>query len=219
MIRGHRSKNMDNLIKTFGVSFKAYPKITIQSRRLQQQQSRQRRQQGPQRVELSSLTMNIIQGSVECKFQLTNKDEDGHSNMSSIVGGNLTFRLICFFIISTGLDTNISCFQFLLSEVLHGSEEHHLGKGNQLAEDEPVVDHLGGRGGGQALHLADEDRCRHQHGGEVDAEGCLKEERLKEGGGKGDCSEKKGGEVGRHHLTEDLPLHRKNHGDSLFLIR
>ena len=35
----------------------------------------------------------------------------------------------------------------LLPQVLLDSEKHHLGKGNQLAEDQPVVDHLSGRGG------------------------------------------------------------------------
>ena len=49
----------------------------------------------------------------------------------------------------------------LFPKVLHGSQEHHLGKGNQLAENEPDVDHLDVRGGGQALHLADEDGGHH----------------------------------------------------------
>ena len=67
-------------------------------------------------------------------------------------------------------------------------KRYHLGKGNQLAEDEPVVDHFGGGGGGQALHLAYEDGSHHQHGGQVHAQCRLKEERLEEGGGKRDCS-------------------------------
>ena len=33
----------------------------------------------------------------------------------------------------------------------------------------------------------------HQHGGQVHTQGCFKEERLDEGGGKGDYSEKEGG--------------------------
>ena len=63
------------------------------------------------------------------------------------------------------------------------------------------------RGGGQALHLADEDGGHNQHGGQVHTQGCLEEERLEEGGGKVDCSQKKGREVGGHHLACDLPLH------------
>ena len=51
----------------------------------------------------------------------------------------------------------------IVPEELQRCHKHHLNKWNQLAEDEPVVDHLGGRGGGQALHLADEDRGHHQH--------------------------------------------------------
>ena len=39
--------------------------------------------------------------------------------------------------------------RWFLSEILHNSEEHHLSKGNQLAEDQPYVDHLDVRGGGR----------------------------------------------------------------------
>ena len=74
------------------------------------------------------------------------------------------------------------------SMILHGCEEDNLSKGNHLAEDEPDVDHLDVRGGGQALHLADEDGGHHQHCGQVHTQGCLKEEGLEEGGGKGDRS-------------------------------
>ena len=94
----------------------------------------------------------------------------------------------------------------------------HLYKGHQLTEDEPVVDHLGVGGERELLHDADEDGRHDQHVGQVHREGGLKEERLEEGGGKCDCSQKKGREVGGHHLTENLPLHRKDHGDSFFLI-
>merc|ERR1719209_1822822 len=60
--------------------------------------------------------------------------------------------------------------------ILHGSEKNHLSERHHLAEDEPDVNHLDVRGGGQALHLADEDGSHHQHGGQVHAQGCLKEE-------------------------------------------
>ena len=76
------------------------------------------------------------------------------------------------------------------SEELHGSEKHNLGERPQL--------------NWEALHLADEDRRYHQHGGQVHAQSCLKEERLEEGGGVGDQHEEEGGEVGGHHLAHDL---------------
>ena len=104
---------------------------------------------------------------------------------------------------------------FLLPEVLLSCEKHHLDKRNQLTEDQPVVDHLGGRGGGQALYLADEDGGHHQHGGQIHTQGCLKEERLEEGGGVGDHHEEEGGEVSGHHLAQDLPLHLYCHLNSL----
>ena len=99
--------------------------------------------------------------------------------------------------------------------VLHGSEEYNLSKGNHLADDKPDVDHLDVRGGRQALHLADEDGGHHQHSGQVHTQGRLKEERLEEGGGKSDRSQKKGWEVGGHHLADDLPFHHHNHAESL----
>ena len=53
------------------------------------------------------------------------------------------------------------------SVVLHSGEDDDLSKRNHLAEDEPDVNHLDVGGGGQALHLADEDGGHHQHGGQV----------------------------------------------------
>ena len=82
----------------------------------------------------------------------------------------------------------------------------HLSEGNKLAEYQPDVDHLGVGGEGQLLHHTDEDGRHHQHVGQVHCEGSLKEERLEEGGGKGDHEQEEGGEVGGQHLTHDLPL-------------
>ena len=64
-----------------------------------------------------------------------------------------------------------------------------LYKGHQLAEDEPVVNHLCVGGEREPLHDADEDGCHDQHVGQVHGEGRLKEEWLEEGGGKGDHHE------------------------------
>ena len=97
-------------------------------------------------------------------------------------------------------------FPLILSEIFHGSEKQHLGEGNQLAEDQPDVDHLDVGCGWQALHLAEKDGGHHQHGGQVHAQCCLKEERFEERGCKSDCHEKNGGGIGRHHFARDLPL-------------
>ena len=75
--------------------------------------------------------------------------------------------------------------------------EAHLYKRYQLAEDEPVVDHLGVGGERELLHDADEDGRHHQHVGQVHREGGLKEERLEEGGGKGDHQEQGRGKIRR----------------------
>ena len=76
----------------------------------------------------------------------------------------------------------ICCFIF--SEIFNSCEQDNFSKGNQLANDQPDVDHLGVRGGGQALHLADEDGRQHQHSGQVHTEGRLEEEWLEEAGCK-----------------------------------
>ena len=77
-------------------------------------------------------------------------------------------------------------FTPLSSLIFHSSEQDNLDKRIDLAKDQPDVNHLDVRGGGKALHLADEDGGHHQHGGQVHTQGCLKEERLEESGGKGD---------------------------------
>ena len=96
---------------------------------------------------------------------------------------------------------------FLCPLVLYGCQENDLSEGNHLAEDKPQVDHLDVGGGGQALHLADEDRRHHQHGRQVHTQGGLKEEGLEEGGGECDSQQKEGGKVCCHQLTCDLPTH------------
>ena len=108
---------------------------------------------------------------------------------------------------SIGWDYHFLLFLCVYSVVLHCGEEDDLSKGNHLAENEPDVDHLDVGGGGQALHLADEDRRHHQHGRQVHAQGGLKEEGLEEGGGECDSQQKEGGKVCGHQLTCDLPTH------------
>ena len=46
-------------------------------------------------------------------------------------------------------------------------QEDYLRKGNQLTEDQPVVNHLRIGGQGKFLHDADEDGRHHQHVGQV----------------------------------------------------
>ena len=116
-----------------------------------------------------------------------------------------------------GWDYHFLLFRCVYSVVLHRSEEDDLSKGNHLAENEPDVDHLNVGGGGQALHLADEDGRHHQHGRQVHAQGCLEEEGLEEGGCEGDGNEKKRWKIGRHHLPGDLSPKHNHHLDPIFL--
>ena len=49
----------------------------------------------------------------------------------------------------------------------------HLSERDELAEDEPEVDHLGVGGEGQLLHHACEDCRHHQHVGQVHRKSCV----------------------------------------------
>ena len=89
----------------------------------------------------------------------------------------------------------------------------NLSKRHQLAQDQPVVDHLGGRGGGKALHLADKDSCHHQHGGQIYTQSRFKEEWFEERCSIGDHHEEEGREVSGHHLTHDLSFNCDCHTD------
>ena len=115
----------------------------------------------------------------------------------------------------------------LVSQKLQGSKKDdlanrdllvmvgHLSEGNQLAEDEPDVNHFEVGGEGQLLHHTCEDCRHHQHVCQVNRQGSLEEEGLKEGGGKGDHHEQDGGQVGAHHLAHDLPPKHNGHTYSL----
>ena len=94
----------------------------------------------------------------------------------------------------------------------------HLSEGNQLAEDQPEVNHLQVGGGGQPLHHTDEDGRHDQHVGQVHRQSGFEVDRLEEGGGKGDQHEKDGGQIGGHHLTHDLPLQGYGHFYSFLIV-
>ena len=64
--------------------------------------------------------------------------------------------------------------------------ECYLREGDQLAEDEPDIDHLQVGCSGQPAHHAGEDSGHDQHVGQVHSQGSLEVDRLEEGGGKGD---------------------------------
>ena len=99
--------------------------------------------------------------------------------------------------------------------VLHDSEKDNFSKGNHLAEDEPDVNHLDVRGGGQALHLADEDGRQDEHCGQVHTQCGFEEDRFEGGGGKCDCNEKERGEVGGQQLAHNLSLHCEFHSQTI----
>ena len=56
------------------------------------------------------------------------------------------------------------------------------------------------------------------HGGQVYAQGCLKEEGLEEGGGEGDGEEQEGGEVGGHQLADKLSLQDDRHSQPILVF-
>ena len=96
-------------------------------------------------------------------------------------------------------------------QTLDPCSQDDLKEGDNQAEDQPDVDHLHVRGGGQLLYLAGEDGGHHQHNGQVDSDYISKEVFVKEGGGKCDEEQEDGGEVGGHqlcgHLSSQLYAH------------
>ena len=76
---------------------------------------------------------------------------------------------------------------------LNCSSEDDFKEGDNQAEDQPDVNHLHVRGGGQLLYLAGEDGRHHQHNGQVDCKRIAKHVSFKEGGGVGDEEKEDGG--------------------------
>ena len=71
-------------------------------------------------------------------------------------------------------------------QTLDCRSQDHLKEGDNQAEDQPDVDHLHVRSGGQLLYLAGEDGGHHQHDGQVHGDGVAKQALVKEDGDKGD---------------------------------
>ena len=107
----------------------------------------------------------------------------------------------------------IPCFTDVAAaaQTLNCSSEDDLKEGDNQAEDQPDVNHLHVRGGGQLLYLAGEDGGHHQHNGQVDLSCITKELLVKEDGGKADEKQEDGGEVGGQQLCGNLSLQCEGH--------
>ena len=103
-------------------------------------------------------------------------------------------------------------------ETLDGSSQDHFKEGDYEAKDQPDVDHLHVRGGGQLLDLAGEDGGHHQHDGQVHSDGIAKQGFVKEDGDEGDEEQEDGGEVGGQQLSGHLPLEHYGHDHQLLLL-
>ena len=98
------------------------------------------------------------------------------------------------------------------AQTLDCCSQDDLKEGDHQTGDQPDVDHLHVRCGGQLLYLAGEDGCHHQHDGQVHGNGVAKEVFVEEDGGEGDEEQEDGGEVGGHQLCDYLPLEFYGHG-------
>ena len=78
-------------------------------------------------------------------------------------------------------------------ETLDCSSQDHFKEGDYEAKDQPDVDHLHVRGGGQLFDLAGENSGHHQHDGQVHSNDIAKKAFLKEDGGEGDEEQEDGG--------------------------
>ena len=68
------------------------------------------------------------------------------------------------------------------------------------------------------VFLRHEDGSEHQHRGQVHTKGCLKEIRLKYGGGKGDDDQEHGGKVGGEQFRGRSPFEENEHLDSILRV-
>ena len=94
---------------------------------------------------------------------------------------------------------------------LNSCSDDNFEKGDNQGEDQPDIDHLHVRGGGQFLYLAREDGGHHQHDGQVHSNGIGKKFFFKEDGDKGDEEQEGGGEVGGEKFHGNLPLQLQGH--------
>ena len=69
---------------------------------------------------------------------------------------------------------------------IDGSSQDDIKERHNQTEDEPDVNHLCVRSGGQLLYLAGEDGGHHQHNGQVYSNGIAEQVFVKEDGGEGD---------------------------------
>ena len=139
---------------------------------------------------------------------------------------DLTNIVVCLFQSSSNsrddafMDCLGGCFLqivvLLRSDVFLGSQKDHLSEGNQLTENQPIVDKFGVGGVGQLLHHADEDGRHHKHVRQVHCQGSLEEEGFEEGGGKGDHQEKEGWKVRGHDLAHDFSFQDYGHFYAIF---
>ena len=135
-----------------------------------------------------------------------NPDSPNFTRKSLLVG------IFFFFLVFLGL-VGICWFTDLTVAVdtLNCSSEDDFKEGDNQAEDQPDVNHLHVRGGGQLLYLAGEDGGHHQHDGQVHSNGIAKQVFVKEDGDKGDEEQEDGGEVGGQQLCSNLPLQLHGH--------
>ena len=78
-------------------------------------------------------------------------------------------------------------------QTLDRSSQDDIKEGDHQTADQPDVNHLHVRGGGQLLYLAGEDGGHHQHNGQVHSDGIPKQGFVKEDGDEGDEEQEDGG--------------------------
>ena len=97
-------------------------------------------------------------------------------------------------------------------------EKDDLDEWDQLAANEPDIDHLDVGSGGKSLHHSDEDGGEYQHCGQVDTKGRLKEVWFEEGGCPGDQNKKNRWQVSRHQLIQNFSFEHNFHLYSLLWL-
>ena len=92
------------------------------------------------------------------------------------------------------------------SHGVHESVENDLGKGNELAKDEPDVHHLDVGGGRETASHTDEQCGEDKEGGEVDRDNGFKEKLLEKVGAVDNDQDEEGRDINSHDSIHHTSL-------------
>ena len=138
------------------------------------------------------------------KISLGNSVIKSHPPWRNLLGSSVCVAVFFLFGIHHLTENLFLRFTDTAAAVHHtidGSSKDDIKERHNQTEDEPDVNHLCVRSGGQLLYLAGEDGGHHQHDGQVHSDGVTKKMFVKEYGHEADEKQEDGGEVVSNSVT------------------